>query len=197
MCGRYICADGRDVSELCFITEKSCLDESYPCECVPGCFAPIITQNGRLVRAKWGLPGKNHIVFNLRSEGLLYRSLTEMKSFSRCIVPARAYFEWMNFEEVPADHGVAPDTLTRRKLRFLFTPREKILLMCGLLYNDGSGNAFTIITRPAEPEFAFIHSRMPLLIREETAKTWLSDSSASEIFSENREAIPLSVRSAY
>lgn len=171
MCGRYICADEPDVSDLDFITENRCRDESYPDECVPGCAAPIILQDGRLVFAKWGLQRKNRLVFNLRSEGLLCKSIPETGGFTRCVVPARAYFEWMNFEEAPADHGVAPDASTRKKLRFLFSPREKILLMCGLLCIDSDGVAFTVITRPAAPEFAFIHGRMPLLVREDAAKT--------------------------
>jgi len=173
MCGRYTVIDDDDIAELREIIPgfrghiaNGTLAEARIA--LPGTSAPILTQHGDFMSADWGFSRKTDkkLVYNARSE-----TLTESAFFSphltygRCIAPAKDYFEWQNDAEFPTK---------KQKYRFR---RDTGPLYLGALFRPSqSGFEYTVITRAAAPELAFIHPRMPLIFTPETAQKWLGRS---------------------
>jgi putative SOS response-associated peptidase YedK len=82
----------------------------------------------------------------------------------RCLIPADGYFEWTT----SAVDGKKDPWL-------LQLPEGDVFSFAGLwARNDHLGvTSCTIITAPAVPEIAHIHSRMPVIISPETYSAWL------------------------
>ncbi|KKB09426.1 SOS response-associated peptidase [Devosia chinhatensis] len=81
----------------------------------------------------------------------------------RCLVPADGYFEWTKAE----DGGKDPWLLQ--------LPGGKGFSFAGIwAHNDNLGvTSCTIITAPAVPEIAHIHTRMPVILPQEAYSAWL------------------------
>jgi putative SOS response-associated peptidase YedK len=83
----------------------------------------------------------------------------------RCLIPADGYFEWTKNED---DGGKDPWLLQ--------LPSGAPFSFAGLwARNDNLGvTSCTIITAPAVPEIAHIHTRMPVILAPEAYGTWLN-----------------------
>ncbi|WP_108398280.1 SOS response-associated peptidase [Devosia submarina] len=83
----------------------------------------------------------------------------------RCLIPADAYFEWTT----NPDDGKKDPWL-------LQLPEGQPFSFAGIwARNDNLGvTSCTIITAPAVPEIEHIHTRMPLIIAQESYERWLS-----------------------
>ena len=85
----------------------------------------------------------------------------------RCLVPANGWYEWKTTPrgKVPFYHSVA---------------NQDVLLMAGIYEHWAEGeqslNTFTILTQESIPEIQHIHNRMPVIIDEWEADSWLKDS---------------------
>ena len=85
----------------------------------------------------------------------------------RCLVPANGWYEWKTTPrgKVPFYHSVA---------------NQDVLLMAGIYEHWGEGeqslNTFTILTQESIPEIQHIHNRMPVIIDEWEADSWLKNS---------------------
>ncbi len=175
MCGRFLFLSDEDYNEInSFIDQVS---EKYdPAQVAKGDAFPtnfitvIYSHGGMRIQsaAKWGFPNpKSGVVINARAESLAEKPMFKNAfSSKRCLVPANGYYEWLAQED-------------RKKIKYLIKVREKKLFYMAGLYNifaDGEGNtsaAVTIITTQANPDISFIHSRMPVILKEETAGCWL------------------------
>lgn len=179
MCGRYTVISDDDVAELRTIIPGfrghipaggglMSADNGEKRIVFPGMSAPVLTQHGDLLAARWGFrkwDGKG-LVFNARVEGLRSsRFFSEHLEFGRCIAPARDYFEW---RQTTSDSGRA------EKRRCRIYPERGLFYLCALMRPADEGFEYTVVTRPAEPEIAFIHPRMPLLLDPDAARGWLS-----------------------
>ncbi len=82
----------------------------------------------------------------------------------RCLIPADGYFEWTRGE----DGGKDPWLLQ--------LPSGAPFSFAGIwAHNDNLGvTSCTIITAPAVPEIAHIHTRMPVILEEHAYERWLS-----------------------
>ncbi len=82
----------------------------------------------------------------------------------RCLIPADGYFEWTQGE----DGGKEPWLLQ--------LPEAQPFSFAGLWAQYGSlgVTSCTIITAPAVPEIAEIHTRMPVILPPEAYSTWLN-----------------------
>lgn len=86
----------------------------------------------------------------------------------RCIVPFDGYYEWKKTPE-----GKIPYRIKVKS--------EEIFTIAGLYENwRGPDNktihSFTLITKPAAPEIAHLHDRMPLLLLPEQESLWIDSS---------------------
>ena len=124
--------------------------------------------------AQWGLipawskdPAIGSKLINARSETLDQKpSFKQAFQKRRCLIPANGFFEWQK----QADGEKQPYYFTAEQAP-LFTfaglweswqsPDKNVLETC------------TILTQPATPEIAQIHSRMPVTVMPEFADQWL------------------------
>ncbi|MHA6299403.1 SOS response-associated peptidase [Devosia sp. CAU 1758] len=83
----------------------------------------------------------------------------------RCLIPADGYFEWTKNQD---DDGKDPWLLQ--------LPDGAPFSFAGIwAHNDNLGvTSCTIITAPAVPEIAHIHTRMPVILAPEAYSTWLN-----------------------
>lgn len=79
----------------------------------------------------------------------------------RCLIPVSAWYEW---------HGP-----TGSKQTFAFESPDGTWLWAAGLWEEGkSGPAFSMITRPAAPDLAFVHDRMPAILSVADVETFFT-----------------------
>ncbi|HEY8357210.1 MAG TPA: SOS response-associated peptidase [Ramlibacter sp.] len=114
----------------------------------------------------WATEAPKGSMFNARIETAdSTPAFREAFKRSRCLVPADGYFEWTVSTE---DKGKDPWLLQ--------LPVGRPFSFAGLwARNDNLGiTSCTIITAPAVPEIAHIHTRMPVIIDPASYDRWLS-----------------------
>ncbi|MBQ9263380.1 MAG: SOS response-associated peptidase [Clostridia bacterium] len=137
----------------------------------PGDILPVLARgtsgNAGPFLMRWGYrqDNKGRLLINARSE-TAYRKPLFSSSFEnrRCLIPAASYYEWQR--------------TGKGRQKFALTPQgagDHRYLACLYRYeNDPRLPAFVVLTRAAEPDIAFIHNRMPVLLDEDAAQAWLS-----------------------
>ncbi|MDP4183492.1 MAG: SOS response-associated peptidase [Bacillota bacterium] len=173
MCGRFLLLSDDDFKEIKSIVNeisdkfKVINGEIFPTNYIP----TVYSHNGRnvLSSAKWGFPNFNNsgVIINARAESVADKPMFR-KSFAtkRCLAPANGYYEWLTHKD-------------NIKTKYLISLKEKPLFYMAGLYNmftDKNGNpyaAVTIITTEANSDISFIHNRMPVILNDESIKTWL------------------------
>lgn len=177
MCGRYALLDNQDEEELRAIIDQ--LNRrptgSTPLklgDIAPTALAPVLcrsrAQRPGYFLMRWGFAcsfsatGRG-MVINARSETALQKPLfRDSMRERRCLMPASGYYEWA--------HN------TKSKTRyFIRSTAPGLCRMAGLYRLEMDGTpSFTILTRPAAPDIAFIHDRMPVLLSPADQDEWLS-----------------------
>ena len=184
MCGRYLVMTDDDYEEIKnVISEVSgklkdtnlVNGEVFPTNNIP----VVYSHKGKniLSAAKWGFPSfqKQGVIINARAESLAAKPMFKDSFISkRCIVPANGYYEWLTHTD-------------KKKTKYLISVKEKRLFyMAGLysMFTDKSGIAYaatTIITTEANADIAFIHDRMPAILRAESINEWLDKNNTNPI----------------
>ncbi len=134
---------------------------------------PAFTRTGGLAM-RWGLIphwsqeiSPKYSTFNARVE-----TLAEKPAFrhawsrrQRCLIPALGYYEWRTTES-----GKQP---------CFVTATDQPLIVFAGLYEPARTAALpascTIITQPATGEMTRLHPRMPIMLDQESARHWISD----------------------
>jgi putative SOS response-associated peptidase YedK len=133
-------------------------------EIFPTNIVPVLTASFPELMG-WGFTnaaGKGRII-NARAETLTEKPMFRQHFLKdRCLIPASYYFEW--------------EKAGNKKNRYAIGLRTT-LFMAGLYRHEKDSHlpTFVIITRPAAPELAFIHDRMPLLVSGDRQREWLYD----------------------
>ena len=169
MCGRYYIPDGIDIIDVIIeaIREKhkdsNVLGQMKLGEVFPTEIAPVVTAVSPQLM-QWGFSGfgGKGIIINARLESADTKPMFK-KAFNsqRCLVPAGWYFEWKK-------DGT-------KKEKYAIRAKEP-LFMAGLYQVEEGAELprFVILTRPAAPELAFIHDRMPVIVSRDRQKNWLN-----------------------
>jgi len=130
--------------------------------------APVVRKGGTGTTAsaslmRWGFERDfNPSVNNARLDKLDGPWAPAWREKRRCLIPLSAWYEW---------HGP-----TGSKQTFAFESPDGAWLWAGGLWEEGkSGPAFSMITRPAAPDLAFVHDRMPALLSVADFETFLSN----------------------
>jgi len=184
MCGRFNLS--LSPTQVRYLDE---LGSPYPYEdnarlnITPTDMIPMLTSSSNLEstwrQARWWLtpswsqgPDSKFAMFNARSE-TLHSSRAFKKSFQsqRCIIPATSYLEWKK--------------ITGGKQVFELYDAEKPILFAGiwdkwLSPNNEALFSCAIVTAPAHPAIAEIHSRMPVMLDLKDARKWLAAQSTKE-----------------
>lgn len=129
-------------------------------EIFPGSRAPVFVARDGLQKKEltWGIPMKSGLLINARGE-----TVTEKPTFrsafqrGRCLVPAAEFYEW--------NQGV----------KYAFFQSGGPLYLAGIERETERGRRFVILTREAEGVVAKYHHRMPVIVPEAQAKTYLKE----------------------
>ncbi len=140
-------------------------------EVFPGDTVPVLAnsrrRNVRPFAMRWGYSMQGgRMIINARSETASVKPMfKDGMAQRRCIIPASKYYEWENCEG--------------EKIRYEISPSNgRMMYMAGIyrLENCEGGTmpSFTILTRQAAKQIAFIHPRMPVIFSPECVGEWLS-----------------------
>ena len=182
MCGRYMLDSNiKSLLQQYRILKREAEDykkgEIYPSE-----NPPIIFNNGgrTLKLAKWGFPlaGKRKLVINARGESLDTKPMFK-NSFNnaRCILPASLFCEWKEEGD-------------KKKVKHEIYLKDKDIISLGGVFkftlNDKGEKelSFVIITTESNNQMKDIHSRMPLIIGDDTLDYWLDSNTSKSIIEE-------------
>ena len=169
MCGRYLLdTEIREIIKTYKILRIK-VEEYKTGEIFPSTSAPIIFDSGQrtIAHAKWGFPFnfKKGLVINARSESIMNKPMFKDSFYTaRCIVPANLYYEWK-------DEGKS------RKIRCGIGGKTKALFPWrNFISMDDSHSikqlTLLVLYRGREG-IKNIHSRMPLIIRDNDIDAWL------------------------
>ncbi len=131
--------------------------------------APVVLPDRTVRIMSWGFRytprgGKSpRTVVNSREDQLGIRLWRDKFRSTRCLIPASAFFEW-----VQGDGG--------RMIPLRFTrPENKGILIAGLWGEDeGRGECFSMITTGPTAEIGAVHDRMPAVLAEDQFAPYLA-----------------------
>ncbi len=183
MCGRYQLSVKEDEIVVRFNVEvyKEQYRPSY--NCAPSQHLPVISNEkpDQLVLYKWGLipfwaedPAMGNRMINAKAETIDQKpSFKHSFKRRRCLVLSNGFYEWKkeNNKKIP--------------YRILFKD-EKLFAMAGIwdTWKDAEGRetrSYSIITTTPNALLKDIHNRMPVILRKEDEKKWLTDDDPSAL----------------
>lgn len=152
------------------------MEERYPGEyktgeIFPGDIVPaVLDRQGRIVAvpAAFGFPGfqDRRLLINARSE-----TAAEKKTFAeslrdrRVILPASGFFEWSH---------------DGKKTKYYFTVDSlQTIYLCGIYKLVDGKPRFVILTRAANESMIETYDRMPVIVGEESVRSYLTDRDAA------------------
>lgn len=170
MCCRFFTGDAEDDEELRAIIDalqrRGGGDAAVARDVLPTDTAAVIASSRRLspgvFAMRWGFSGAGGApVINARSETAHERPMfAESMASRRCLIPAGWYYEW--------------ERRGRERVRYAIRPEEAgLMYMAGLYRFTPAGAQFTILTRGAAPDIAFIHPRMPVILPRDALADWI------------------------
>ena len=158
----------------------------------PTALVPIIiqTRDGtlELQSARWGLvppwwtkAKPPALTFNARAEDAADKpTWRDSLRGLRCLMPARGWYEWNRKEPVLDSTGRETG-----QPYFIFSPSAPVLSFAGLWSPWARSGAApqptcAVLTRTAAPDIAFIHPRMPVVLKPANAERWLDPATPLE-----------------
>jgi putative SOS response-associated peptidase YedK len=173
MCGRYyIEIDDRELQDIVRAAEKN-IGETHEQltiktggEIFPTDIVPVQTGPNQYWFMKWGFAASNgKPVINARSETALEKPMfRKAMRGQRCLIPASGYYEWRK------------DGAGKIKHQFYLPGSPMFFAGCWRKEKEGMPHTFVILTRPASGGAEAIHDRMPVIIPQNRAAAWLSES---------------------
>lgn len=114
-------------------------------------------------------------MFNARSESVAERpAFRHLVASRRCLVPLSGFYEWKK-----EDSGVDG----KKQPYYIYLKGDQPMIMAGLYdtWLDANGQrlyTYTILTTDSGKKLAWLHDRMPVILRdEESRRIWLDPSS--------------------
>lgn len=179
MCGRYtLWFQEQDLKEIV----QSFQPPIKTGEIFPTDIVPIITQQGVLEPARWGIEcqGLKKPLINARSETVAEKYMFKrLLQTGRCLVPVTTYYEWNKEKE---------------KFEF-FVNSLPMLYLAGLVHQSPNGqNQFVILTRQAMGAIGNIHHRMPVILTSYLQQVWLAGNDYKHILQNSLQETQLDYR---
>lgn len=186
MCGRVVIArNSRELARIAQIRENQMRNsinykESYNCapgQYIPGIYYTSISPSQKVLSLeamKWGATVNTlpNILFNSRSDTINKYSF--YSQFKRCVVLIDGYFEWKD-----------------KQPYYISTDKSEIVYLAALYLDQIDSDGFeykevSIITKDACEDIAFIHHRMPAMLKshEEVEEYLKGDKKIEEIIQE-------------
>jgi putative SOS response-associated peptidase YedK len=169
MCGRIGFSIPRDELLASYDWVKNAPDEPARYNIAPTDPVVVIAPD-RADVVRWGIDGAKGGLFNLRSETALEKPYYQrMLLGQRVLVPASHFYEWRK-----VGRQRLPIAVSRADGGFLH--------LAGLLGTWEGRPATTILTTRPNTEIASLHDRMPVVLNDDDAATWvLEDLSLAQI----------------
>ena len=170
MCGRYVITEEMYEEYARIVRDFDPLLYALPQEIVPSRTAPVIRCEGEDLIGRnmtFGFSGyeKGKMLFNARSETAAEKiTFKDSLLKRRCVMPAASFFEW-NPEKQKAE---------------FFLPEKQIMYLAGFYRKEEDGNHFVILTRDANSSVRPVHERMPLILKPEDIRPWISDGALTQ-----------------
>lgn len=132
----------------------------------PQYYAPVMVGEQNHVEAavmQWGLKRSwtSGVIDNLRSDKLAEKHTFDKIKNSRCVVPCGGFYEYQkNGIQVIGDYLFANED-------------NRTLYLAGLYEQNGDRKQYSIVTTDSNTSVD-IHDRMPVVLRKEECRAWLS-----------------------
>jgi putative SOS response-associated peptidase YedK len=189
MCGRYsLTSPLDDLVEVFEVSEVALAGHRPRYNIAPTQQAPVLVLGHtglRLGSLRWGLvpfwaddPRVGNRMINARSESVAtLPAFRESFRSRRCLIPADGFYEWMVREagDAAARKGKPP-----KDPFWIHRPDQRPFTFAGLWerWRSPQGErlqTFTILTTRANDRLRSLHDRMPVVIRPEDRRAWLSE----------------------
>lgn len=192
MCCRYVIPDEAAVERLCAAEFRRGFSWIQPLfNIAPTTQVPVIVKardgareiqgmRWGLIPAWWKQTAPPALTFNARTEEIEQKPVWR-ESFRRmrALMPARGWYEWNESQPARSPAG--------RKVHqpyFISCPGTEALAFAALwsVWEPAGGApvaSCALLTKPAAPAVAFVHPRMPVVLKPEYFEAWL-DSAAPE-----------------
>ena len=182
MCGRYNIIDDPVIHVLLDILGVDLGPLPTRLDVAPTESVPVIHRHegrNQLSEMRWWLvphwsdgPSQKYAMFNARCENLeKSRAFKGPFSRRRAVIPASSFVEWQKQEG-----GKQP---------YLIQAEDQALAFAGLwdYWSDGTDHLLscTIVTTEASEAFRPIHTRMPVILDQESLDIWLDEESSPEV----------------
>ena len=136
--------------------------------------APDRSRKATVFPMVWGFtnPRSGGPVLNARVETAPDKSFwREAWAKHRCVIPASGYFEW--------EHFIGPDGKKKTGRKYRIRPQNSPVTFLAGLYQIEEQRGirvpvFTVLTREPAESIRFIHDRMPLILPQESIRSWIS-----------------------
>ena len=155
MCGRYQFTEPQnaDLRRILQDVRRRCGDRAQDFrfgDVMPTAAAPVLIAKGGLM-------------INARAETVCEKPMFRRSmAAQRCVIPATSFYEW---------------DAARHKYQFAL-PGEPLYL-AGLYDNVDGANRFVILTTTPNASMHGIHDRMPLILRRDQIRPWLTDAESA------------------
>lgn len=100
------------------------------------------------------------------------RNLQNILLSQRCIIPINRYYEWPNIIR-KEKYG---------KTRYCIHTSEGVMLLGGIYIKRGKNKQFNILTTKSNKQISEFHHRMPVIIRPEDFKSWMSSTDLNTMY---------------
>lgn len=175
MCGRYQFAEPENARLRRVVRALSDKGEAFnQGDIFPSGKAPVLVAAEGRVYAKimtWGMPGVQRLIFNARAETAMRRPMFRGCFINRrCVAPSTGFYEWDG---------------SKRQYLFRMQKGDAVYL-AGLYDRYDSEDCFVVLTTAPNASVDGIHDRMPLVLKEQDIRPWLTDEQEARRLLEGR-----------
>ena len=189
MCGRYVSPEEAEIERFWHLGRHNNNPFARRFNVTPTSIIPILrldrsTGEIELVNARWGLipawwkeakpPRTSH---NARSEEAAIKPMWKGPlAKSRCLIPARGWYEWKQVERTDPATG---EIIKAKQPHFFHLPDEQLFAFAGVMAmwkpanDDEWQSSCAILTRDAVGPAAEVHDRMPVVLSKDAESAWL------------------------
>src|SRR5579871_943773 len=160
MCGRvaYSAPSDRLLADYPWLTSAPAPEARY--NVAPTDPVVVVTATGAGL-LRWGIDGRRGGLFNLRAETAVERPYYHgLLLRHRALVPVSHFYEWRRMGSARVPFAVA-------------RAGGGLLSLAGLVGHWEGERAVTILTTSPNAELAQLHDRMPVVLSDDDAATWV------------------------
>jgi putative SOS response-associated peptidase YedK len=193
MCGRYVSPEEAAIVRFWHIgrhNQPKLFSSNF--NVAPTMQVPIIllAADGaiELVSARWGLipgwwkkPVPPSLTFNARSEEAAKKpTWRQSLKTTRCLMPARGWYEWNQTEHVRSESGRQVN-----QPYFIYSPNEEVVAFAAMwsIWQRPEAEpvmSCALLTKEAAPSIANIHQRMPVVLAPQQYSAWLASTTTAQ-----------------